>query len=93
MGLNQRLMKEQNAYIYTPVKLIKGQSQAQRQFNIAGDVLFSTAVSRVRKSIESLFNWINEKIGLQNAAKVRVTKGLMVHIFGALATALLYYIF
>jgi hypothetical protein len=93
MGLNQRLMKEQNAYIYTPVKLIKGQSQAQRQFNITGDALFSTAVSRVRQSIESLFNWINEKIGLQNAAKVRVTKGLMVHIFGALATALLYYIF
>jgi hypothetical protein len=93
VGLNQRLMKEQNTYIYTPVKLIKGQSQAQRQFNRAGDGLFSTAVSRVRQPIESLFNWINEKTGLQNAAKIRATKGLMVHIFGALATVLLHYIF
>jgi hypothetical protein len=58
VGLNQRLMKEQNTYIYTPVKLIKGQSQAQRQFNRAGDGLFSTAVSRVRQPIESLFNRI-----------------------------------
>jgi len=40
-----------------------------------------------------LFNWINEKTDLQNAAKVRATNGLMVHIFGALVTALFHYIF
>jgi len=38
-------------------------------------------------------NWINEKTDLQNAAKVRATNGLMVHIFGALVTALFHYIF
>ncbi|MFT6203899.1 MAG: hypothetical protein ACJAZY_002728 [Spirosomataceae bacterium] len=91
--LNQTLMKEQNTYIYIPVKLIKGQSQSERQFNKAGDGLFPIAVSRVRQPIESLFNWINEKIGLQNAAKARATKGLMVHIFGALVTAPLHYVF
>jgi hypothetical protein len=91
--LNQTLMKEQNTYIYIPVKLIKGQSQSERQFNKAGDGLFPIAVSRVRQPIESLFNWINEKIGLQNAAKARATKGLMVYIFGALVTAPLHYVF
>ena len=91
--LNEQLMKEQNTYIYTPVKLVKGQTQNQRQFKKAADDLFSTAVSRVRQPVESLFNWINEKTGLQNASKVRATHGLLIHIFGALATALLHYIF
>ena len=77
----------------TSVKLVKGQSQTQRQFKKAADDLFSTAVSRFRQPIESLFNWINEKTGLQNASKVRATNGLFVHIFGALATSLFYYMF
>jgi len=45
-------------------------------------------VSRVRQPIESLFNWIEEKTGIQVASKVRSTKGLMVHVFGRLAAAL-----
>lgn len=90
---NEKLLEQQDTYIYTPVKLIKGQTPNQRHFNKAADELFSTAVSRVRQPIESLFNWINEKTGLQNAAKVRATNGLLVHIFGALATALLHYLF
>ena len=47
----------------------------------------------VRQPVESLFNWINQKTELQNASKVRALNALMVHIFGALATALFYYIF
>jgi hypothetical protein len=91
--LNKQILQQQNAYIFTPVKLVKGQTQTQRQFKKAADDLFSTAVSRIRQPIESLFNWINEKTGLQNASKVRATKGLFVHIFGALATSLFHYIF
>jgi hypothetical protein len=30
--LNIQLMKEQNTYIYTPVKLVKGESEQTRQF-------------------------------------------------------------
>ncbi|MFT6480021.1 MAG: hypothetical protein ACJAVP_003178 [Spirosomataceae bacterium] len=60
-GLNQILMKEQNTYIYTPVELTKGQSQSERQFNKAGDGLFSTAVPRARQPIESLLHWIKKK--------------------------------
>lgn len=91
--LNQKLLTKQDTYIYTPVKLVKGQSQEERQFKKAADDLFSTAVSKVRQPVESLFNWINEKTGLQNASKIRATNALMLHIFGALATALLHYIF
>jgi hypothetical protein len=91
--LNQQLLTQQDTYIYTPLKLVKGQTKAERQFKKAADDLFSTAVSRVRQPIESLFNWWIEKTNLQNASKVRATKGLMVHIWGAIATALFWYLF
>lgn len=87
MLLNGRLQTQQNSYIYTPVKLVKGQSQWERQFSKAANELFSTAVSRIRQPIESLFNWLNEKTQMQNAAKVRSTQGLLVHIFGRLSAA------
>lgn len=40
----------------TPVKQVKGESQLLRDFNKAADDLFSKAVSRIRQSIEELFN-------------------------------------
>lgn len=86
--LNEQLMKQQNSYIYTPVKLIKGETVPTRQFKKAADDLFSTAVSVVRQPIESLFNWINELTHLQNASKIRSTNGLFIHIFGAIAVVL-----
>lgn len=86
-GLNQELEQHNRSYIFTPVKLIKGQSQWERQFNKAGDELFSTAVSKVRQPIESLFNWVIEKVKIQQASKVRSAKGLILHIFGKLAAA------
>ena len=91
--LNQELLTQQDTYIYTPIKLVKGQTQTERQFKKAADGLFSTAVSRVRQPVESLFNWINEKTELQNASKIRAMNALIVHIFGALATALFHYLF
>jgi hypothetical protein len=91
--LNQQLINEQDTYTYTPVKLKKGQSKTEREFNKVGNDFFSTAVSRIRQPVESLFNWINDKTGLQNAAKVRSTNGLMIHIYGALVTVLLHYTF
>ena len=54
--LNQDLLKNANTFIYTPVKLVKGDSQITRNFKKAADLLFSTAVSVVRQPIESLFN-------------------------------------
>lgn len=47
--------------LFTPVKAIKGESpEITKREKVARD-LFSTAVSKVRQLIESLFNWLNEK--------------------------------
>lgn len=51
----------------------------------------SWVVSSLRQPIESLFNWIHEKTGLQNAHRVRSYRGALVHIFGSLAVALLHW--
>lgn len=48
---------------------------------------FSTYVSSIRQPIESLFNWINVKTGIQNASHVRSIQGLLFHVFSALAFA------
>ena len=64
--LKDRLADEQNLDLLTPVKKEKGQKTLS-----AADKLFSKAVSRIRQPIESLFNWIDEKTGIQRASKVR----------------------
>lgn len=90
--LNQDLLNNANTFIYTPTKLIKGETIFTRNFKKAADSLFSTAVSTVRQPIEGLFNWLIEKTNLQKASKVRATKGLILHVFGAIVTALLNWI-
>lgn len=62
----------------TPVKAVRGQDEQTRMRDKAANELFSTAVSKVRQPIESLFNWLIEKTDIQRASKVRSTKGLMV---------------
>jgi hypothetical protein len=77
------ILAGQDSPLNTPVKKKKG-----GQFGMAEEIL-STAVSRVRQPVESLFNWIEEKTGIQTASKVRSTQGLLVHVFGKLAAAML----
>lgn len=91
--LHADLFKNSKTSIYTPVKLIKGESQTTRQFKKAADDLFSTAVSTVRQPMESWFNWLIDKTDVQRASKVRNTKGLILHIFGAIAAALCFWLF
>jgi len=67
----------------TPTKKVKNQPLEQ------SDSLWSKFVSSMRQPIESLFNWIIEKTGIQNASKVRSTNGLLVHCYGKLAVACL----
>jgi hypothetical protein len=69
--------------LLTPVKKAKGQAHLD-----VADQWFSTAVSRVRQPIESLFHWIEEKTGIQCASKVRSYRSLLVHVFGRLAAAM-----
>uniref|UniRef100_UPI001A949844 hypothetical protein n=1 Tax=Legionella yabuuchiae TaxID=376727 RepID=UPI001A949844 len=73
----------QHIILLTPVKKEKGQN-----FLDAADQWLSTAISQVRQPVESLFNWVNEKPGIQIASKVRSYQGLIVHVFGKLAAAL-----
>lgn len=84
---------DKNSTMLTPVKAVKGQTDWEKQFNKAADDLFSTAVSKVRQPIESLFNWLIEKTDIQRASKVRSTKGLLVHVFGKIAAAFINLIF
>ena len=71
---------------------IKGEPEVIRQREQAARDIFSQAVSKVRQPIESFFNWLNEKTEIQRASKVRATQGLLVHIFGKLAIALLSFV-
>lgn len=82
--LKERLAEDQNLDLLTPVKKEKGQKTLP-----AADKLYSEAVSRLRQPIESLFSWIDEKTGIQRASKVRSYQGLVVHVFGRLAAAML----
>ena len=82
--LKEQLAETQNLDLLTPVKKEKGQRTLS-----AADKLYSEAIGRMRQPIESLFNWIDEKTGIQQASKVRSYQGLLVHVFGRLAAAML----
>ena len=69
--------------VLTPVKKQKGQEHLD-----AADAWLSRAVSQVRQPVESIFNWIEEKTGIEVASKVRSYQGLLVHVFGRLAAAM-----
>ncbi|MGZ8250603.1 IS982 family transposase [Methylomagnum sp.] len=69
--------------VLTPVKKAKGQERLD-----SADRLYSAAVSRVRQPVESLFNWIQDKTGIECASKVRSFRGLLVHVFARLAAAM-----
>jgi len=82
--LKKQLAEDQNLDLLTPIKKDKGQETLS-----AANRLYSESVSRLRQPIESLFNWIDEKTGIQDASKVRSYQGLLVHTFGRLAAAML----
>ena len=71
----------------------KGESFEITKRKKAARALLSTAISKVRQPIESLFNWLNEKTGIQRAMKGRSTSGLLVHTMGKIAITLITLIF
>lgn len=75
---------EQNLKIMTPIKKAKAQKELEPQQRA-----FSKAVSRIRQPIEALFAWINRITSIQNAGLVRSSSGLLSHIFGKFADAML----
>jgi hypothetical protein len=87
------LEKEKKSIMMTPIKGVKGECQENKVRDKAADDLFSAAVSKIRQPIESLFNWLIQKTDIQMASKVRSSKGLLVHIFGKIASAFINLIF
>lgn len=83
----------QNSCLLTPPKQVKAKPEALRQFDKAADELMGKAVSAIRQPIESLVNWLEQRVNIQNASKVRSQQGLTLHSFGKLAAALVFYIF
>ena len=78
--------RDQKLTVLTPVKKKKGQKYLE-----ADEQWLSTAVSRVRQPIETLFGWIEEKTGIECAGRVRSYQGLMVHVFGRFAAAMFFW--
>ena len=87
------LEQEKNSIKMTPIERIKGQYWEIKNWNKASNDLFSTAVSRGRQPIESLFNWLIVKTVIQKASKVISTKCLIIHLFGKIAPAFISLIF
>jgi hypothetical protein len=87
--LAKHMMQQSGNVLLTPIKEKKGVEAALKQKDQAFNDLFNKAVSSLRQPIESLFNWINERTHIQNASKVRSSNGLMLHLYGKLAAALL----
>ena len=59
---------------------------------VSGDT-FSTFVSSIRQPIECFFNWLNPLTNIQSASLVRFLSGLLLHVFGRIAAALISLIF
>jgi hypothetical protein len=79
------IQRTQNLMVVTPITKEPGQKQLD-----AAQKLYSTAVSRIRQPIETLFGWIQRLTGIQNASLVRSSAGLLTHLFGRLATVLIF---
>ena len=65
--------KDQQTQLITPCKKAKGKDLTETE------KYHNRLVSHFRQPIESLFNWIIEKTGIQKTSKVRSTDGLMIH--------------
>ena len=84
----KEIQKTLDLDVLTPVKKKKDQKYLD-----AADQWLSTAVSRVRQPIETLFGWIAEKTRIEFAGKVRSSQGLLVHVLGRLAAAMFFWSF
>lgn len=80
-------LAEQETSLHTPRKKPKGQELC------AIEKHYNRCVSRLRQPLESLCNWFNDKMNLQNASTVRSEDALMIHCFGKLTVVYLLLVF
>ena len=79
----KQALEAQGTMIGTPGKKETG----QKVYRVGQSGLWSRFVSAMRQPSESMFNWLVEKTGIQNAARVRSSEGLRVHCYGKLTAA------
>lgn len=70
-------------HLVTPYKRKRNEPET------AAPALWSRFVSSFRQPIEGFFGWLIQRTNIQNASRVRSTKGLFVHCYGKLAVACL----
>jgi hypothetical protein len=70
-------------------KLVTPYKRRRNEPKTANNGLLSRFVSSMRQPLESLFGWLIQRTNIQNASRVRSTKGLLVHCYGKLAVACL----
>ena len=80
-------LQEQQTRLIAPKKKPKGKELT------LDENYYNQLVRRLRQPIESLFNWIEEKTGIQRASKVRSTDALLIHCWGKLAVAFFLLVF
>ncbi len=74
------------------IELLTPRKKSKNDILISGDA-FSTFVSSARQPIECFFNWLNRTTNIQLASTVRSVSGLLLHLFGRIAAALIPLIF
>lgn len=79
----KRVFAGRGTQLVTPYKRKRNEPET------AAPALWSRFVSSVRQPLESLFGWLIQRTDIQNASRVRSTKGLLVHCYGKLAVACL----
>lgn len=85
----EKNMQANKSCLITPERNNKGTPEVIKQHDHAAKALEASAIAKVRQPIEALFSWLNDKLRLQNGAKIRSANGLITHIYARLAAALL----
>lgn len=80
-------LTEQHTRLIAPQKKPKGKELTN------DEKYYNRLVRSMRQPIESLFNWVQEKTGIQRASKVRSTDALLIHCWGKLAVAFFLLVF
>jgi len=82
-GETKRALAGRGTHLVTPYKRRRNEPET------AEPALWSRFASSVRQPLESLFGWLIQRTGIQNASQVRSAQGLFVHCYGKLAVACL----
>jgi hypothetical protein len=79
----KRVFAARGTHLVTPYKRKRNEPET------VAPASWSRFISSARQPTESFFGWLIQRTEIQNASRVRSTKGLFVHCYGKLAIACL----